>query len=166
MGPLSNVDTTGAAPTNGGSIAPNADPAADIAGADSSATQSPASIDSTDSAPAGSQPPAEGSGNPGRRSQWPRHPSHGYAPINDAFRSGQISQPDWQHMRDLNDSAQDPAKSRWFDYARGASPAPASDSPESGATFTISSARFAAFIKIKLLIIPASWKTISGSRKR
>lgn len=42
------------------------------------------------------------------------------APINDAFRSGDINQADWMHMRDLFETGQDPTKSRWFDYAKDA----------------------------------------------
>jgi len=42
------------------------------------------------------------------------------APINEAFISGNISQADWMHMRDLLETASDPAKSLWFDYAREA----------------------------------------------
>ncbi len=40
--------------------------------------------------------------------------------INAAFRAGDISQPDWQNMRNLYDTARDPANSRWLDYAASA----------------------------------------------
>ena len=49
---------------------------------------------------------------------WRRLPDA--TPINDAFRSGDISQADWMHMRDVLETASDPSKSRWFDYAKTA----------------------------------------------
>jgi hypothetical protein len=53
------------------------------------------------------------------------------APINEAFRSGNISRADWMHMRDLLETASNPAKSLWFDYAREAFYARAAGLPAS-----------------------------------
>ncbi len=59
--------------------------------------------------------------------------------INRAFMRGELSQADWQKLRDLQETSSDPAKSRWFDYAKEAFDArfgdlssPAAEAGESG----------------------------------